>query len=171
MDRKLVSSTLLRHSLTMNYRLATLEDLPRLSESRWDHWVEDGELQAQLSRLEFSETFTRWLQPRLGVDWFVWCAMDSDQIVCQVYIHRIAKLPKPSSPTDAFGYVTSVYTKPNFRNQGVGRALLNEVQRWALSVDLEFLVLWPSDESVRFWQREQFIANDSLMYKVRPYVN
>lgn len=155
----------------MQYRLAKPEELPQLAAMRWALWLEDGDAPALQERDDFLQTFVAWLKPRLSSSWFVWCALDDGVIVSHIYIQRIEKLPKPSAPQDAYGYVTSVYTKPEYRNRGLGAELLDEVQRWALSVDLEFLVLWPSEASTRFWTRAGFTDNESLLHEIRPYIN
>jgi predicted GNAT family acetyltransferase len=38
-----------------------------------------------------------------------------------MYLHLIHKVPRPGkSPDPRFGWVTNVYTHPDFRNQGLG---------------------------------------------------
>ncbi len=155
----------------MDYRLAKLEELPQLARMRWALWLEDGQAPAQQDQRVFMESFVAWLEPRFLSSWFVWCAVDDDAVVSHIYIQRIEKLPKPSAPEDAFGYLTNVYTKPAFRNRGIGAALLQHVAPWALAANLEFLVLWPSETSTPFWTRAGFSDNASLLREIRPYLN
>ena len=45
------------------------------------------------------------------------------------------------------------------------------VLQWAGEQDLESLIVWPSETSVRFYQRAGFQgSSDMLEYAVRPYV-
>ncbi len=155
----------------MDYRLATEQDLPSLAHMRYEHWLEDGVDPAQTDESVFTQSFTDWLGPKLGTTWFVWCAFDGERLVCHMYIQRIEKLPKPSAISDAYGYVTNVYTQPKYRNKSIGTELLSRVKHWALAADLEFLVLWPSDASVPFWRRSNFKGNEALQAEVRPYIN
>ena len=147
----------------MEFRLAQSADLDQLARLRWQLWVEDGQDPAQLEQAKFSHEFATWLEQRLSSDWFVWCAIEGEVIVSHIYIQRIQKLPKPSAPLDAFGYVTSVFTQPDYRNKGIGSELLGFVKSWALASNLEFLVLWPSEKSVPFWHRADFSHNESLL--------
>lgn len=155
----------------MNFRLADSEEVQQLAYMRWDFWLEDGQDPPQSSRADFVECFSDWLLNRNGRNWFVWCALDNDTIVSHIYVQRVEKLPKPSATDDAFGYVTNVYTRPEYRSQGIGAELLGCVKTWALQNNLEFLVLWPSAESIPFWHRAEFSENESLLSKIRPYVN
>ena len=156
----------------MHYRLAKLDDLPQLASLRWSQWLEDGEDPALQQRDQFVEQFSAWMAPKLDSSWYLWCAFAQQTLVANIYIQRIEKLPKPSAPaTDAFGYVTGVYTRAEHRNQGIGAALMGQVGAWALETNLEFLVLWPSTASVPFWTRAGFSANESLLHRVRAYIN
>lgn len=155
----------------MEYRLANLKELNQLAVMRWELWLEDGEDPTQQERPEFLTEFITWLEPRLFASWFVWCAVEDGVVVSHIYIQRLEKLPKPSAPVDSFGYVTSVYTNPAYRNQGVGSELLKRVAGWALETNLEFLILWPSETSTAFWTRAGFSKNESLLLKIRPYLN
>jgi GNAT superfamily N-acetyltransferase len=85
-----------------------------------------------------------------------------------IYIQRVAKIPKPGKVRDAFGYVTNVYTKPPYRGRGMGAALLQRVKDWAQADDLEFLVVWPSEASGRFYERAGFKSTEAVEYSVRP---
>jgi GNAT superfamily N-acetyltransferase len=67
--------------------------------------------------------------------------------------------------------MTNVYTRPDYRGQGIGRKLLAHVVEWARAENLELLLVWPSDESVGFFDRAGFqqIA-DGMQLELRPYI-
>ena len=155
----------------MIFRLATVADLKQLAQMRWAYWVEGGSDPAKQDEQEFVSGFVEVIKTRLGQDWYVWCAVEDRKILSHVYVQRIQKVPKPSAPADTFGYVTNVYTRPSHRNDGIGSALMKHLKAWAHELDLEFLVLWPSEASLPFWRRMDFTADDPLVFEVRPYVN
>ncbi len=155
----------------MEFRLAKEFDLDQLARMRWNYWVEGGVDPAKQDEEIFVHHFVETFTTKLNKDWFVWCALEEDLILSHVYIQRILKVPKPSAPVDAFGYVTNVYTRPNHRNHGLGSQLMKHVKTWAQELDLEFLVLWPSEASIRFWNRIDFGTDDPLVHEIRPYVN
>ena len=48
---------------------------------------------------------------------------------------------------------------------------MTHVLAWATEQDLESLIVWPSEASVRFYERAGFRGSpDMLEYSVRPYV-
>lgn len=155
----------------MEIRLAEKTDLNQLARMRWEYWVEGGSDPAKLNEEAFVTRFVESLNSELNIDWFVWCAIEHDVVLSHVYIQQIQKVPKPSAPADAFGYITNVYTRPTHRNSGIGSEVMKHVKLWAQELDLEFLVLWPSESSMSFWHRIDFSADDPLVFEIRPYVN
>ena len=100
----------------------------------------------------------------------VWLAESDGEIIANIVVERIVKVPKPSKLDDCYGYVTNVHTREGYRNQGIGSKLLKHVKAWALEQDMEFLVVWPSERSVPFYKRAGFSAKDALEFEVRPYI-
>ncbi|MCU6793243.1 GNAT family N-acetyltransferase [Paenibacillus sp. WQ 127069] len=59
------------------------------------------------------------------------------------------KVPRPGKSPDAYyGYVTKVYTRPVFRNQGIGSQIHHAMENWSKENEVEFLILWPSSDNV-----------------------
>jgi GNAT superfamily N-acetyltransferase len=52
-----------------------------------------------------------------------------------------------------WGYVGNVFVVPERRNDGIGRALMEEIVSWAASNGLAHLRLAPSPRSVTFYER------------------
>ena len=155
----------------MEFRLAKHSDLNQLAHMRWEYWAEGGSDPQQQDQEGFVKGFVENLANQLNGNWYVWCAVEDEIILSHVYVQRVQKIPKPSAPADAFGYVTNVYTRPQHRNTGIGAQVMKRVKAWALEADLEFLVLWPSESSIPFWHRIGFAADDPLVLEIRPYVN
>jgi GNAT superfamily N-acetyltransferase len=58
---------------------------------------------------------------------------------------------------------------PEARNAGVGQELLTAIRDWARGVDLEILVVWPSERAYSFYERAGFRRHpDPLVLKLRP---
>ena len=155
----------------MEIRLAIKTDLNQLARMRWEYWVEGGSDPGKLDEETFRTIFVDNFKTRLNNDWFVWCAIEDGVVLSHVYIQQIQKVPKPSAPADAFGYISNVYTRPAHRNTGIGPEVMKQVKSWAQELDLEFLVLWPSESSISFWRRSDFSTDDPLVFGIRPYVN
>ena len=148
----------------MNFRTATDHDLEQLAAMRWDWRVEDASASPGMARETFVEECARFLSDGLrDGTWVYWLAEDGGRIAAHLFVHRIRKVPKPSRMADAIGYVTNVYTRPEYRGRRVGSALLQQVVSWAREEDLDVLVVWPSDESVRFYERSGFRSHNDIM--------
>ncbi len=153
-------------------RLAVVADLPVLAQMRWDFRMEDQAAASRHSQAEFLTAYIDFLQEGLATGrWAFWVAEVEGQVVAHMFVQIIPKVPKPNALADRFGYLTNVYTRPAFRNRGIGEVLLAAVQAWALAADLEMLVVWPSQRSSSFYQRAGFEAGESWEYSVRPEID
>ena len=154
------------------FRIAEEKDLNQLAQMRYEYWLEDGHENAERDKGNFIKKCEAFLREGLITkQWTYWIAIINGEIVSNIFVQRVIKVPKPSKLNDTFGYVTNVYTKPLYRDQGIGANLLINVQKWAKDQDLEFLISWPSEDSIRFYQRAGFLSTEAMEYSVRPYVN
>jgi GNAT superfamily N-acetyltransferase len=154
------------------YRMATEADVDDLALMRWDFRLEEAPGATRHDRATFLEACAAFLRQGLAEQrWTYWVAQQDSQIISHIYIQRVPKVPKPNRLDDALGYVTNVYTRPAYRGQGIGTQLMTHVLAWAREQDLESLIVWPSETSVRFYARAGFQgSSDMLEYEVRPYI-
>jgi len=155
----------------MKYRIATERDFPQLAQLHWEFRHEDGSEQSVVSHDEFIEACTAFLKRSSESGYHTyWIAEHDNEIIAQVFVHKIDLVPRPCKIQDQFGYITNNYTKPAYRNQGIGTALMNQVVQWAKDEDFEVLIVYPSDEAVTFYARSGFKAeNDVMELKLREY--
>jgi len=52
--------------------------------------------------------------------------------------------------------MTNVYTIPEYRGQGIGSELLSNINEWANEQKYEFIIVWPSDEGVSFYNKNGY---------------
>ena len=154
----------------MMYRVAEAADLTALSEMRWEWRANEDRGAAVVSKDEFVEACTEFLKEGLNDgSWTYWLAEQDGEIISNIFIQRVAKVPKPNRLHDELGYLTNVYTKPAYRGRGTGADLLKRVVKWAADEDLELLIVWPDQERVGFYQRHGFKSGNEVMeYLLRP---
>jgi GNAT superfamily N-acetyltransferase len=154
------------------YRVAVEADADELALMRWDFRLEEAPGATRHDQATFLNACTAFLRQGLAEQrWTYWIAQQDTQIVSHIFIQRVAKVPKPNRLDDALGYVTNVYTRPAYRGQGIGTQLMTHVLAWAREQDLESLIVWPSETSIRFYERAGFQGTtDMLEYIVRPYI-
>lgn len=152
--------------------MAVEPDLPQLAQLRWDFRAEDGTELPVVSREEFLDVCLAFLRQGLAGGYHTyWLAEVAGLIIAHVFVHRIDLVPRPCQLRDRFGYVTNNYTRPAYRNQGIGAELMRHVAEWARAEDFELLIVYPSEEAVTFYQRAGFRAeNDVMELPLRPFV-
>ncbi|MGO4696831.1 GNAT family N-acetyltransferase [Paenibacillus sp. 2TAB26] len=147
-------------------RLATLEDIDELVRMRWE-FSEEENCDITLNYEEFHQTCYEFLVKAMkSGDWYIWVAEDSGSIVSHMYLQLIHKVPRPGkSPDPYYGYVTNVYTRPAFRNQGIGSDIQLAMEHWSKENKVEFLLVWPSSNSVQFYSKNGFFRCEEAMEK------
>lgn len=147
----------------MIYRLANEDDLEILAHMRWQHEHEEGS-QSEISKTEFINYCKQFLLNGLkNGTWVYWVAEDNGIIIANIYINRIRKVPKPHKLFAEIGYVTNVHTRAEYRNKGIGTELLLKVKHWAAENKIELLFVWPSEKSVKFYERQGFTNQNEIM--------
>lgn len=139
------------------YRLASVDDVAQLADMRWD-FTTDGSGRAGEVYKAFKQHCTTFLTRAIGSgQWAIWVAeAHSNEIVSNIYLQVVEKVPKPERLQNVFVYMTNVYTRPEWRGQGVGGRLLREACAWSRENDLDFVIVWPSEEAVAFYSRQGF---------------
>ncbi len=152
--------------MTATIRTATAADLPALAELRRAFTFEDPEPLAT-SREDFEQAFEEIVGEGIASGrWTIWLAEAEGEIVSHAYVGLIEKIPRPTREDRWIGYLTNVYTRPEHRGEGVGAALLERVTGWATEEDVELLVVWPSEESLAFYERAGFRSGrDPLVWE------
>lgn len=148
----------------MNSRLARKEDVEQLIKMRWDFTIEFDKSKAEESYDDFREIFKAFLDGALkSRQWFIWVAEEDGNIVSHIYVELIQKVPRPGQTTHPFAYMTNVYTVPEYRNQGTGSELLRSVNNWVDENSFEFVIVWPSEDSINFYKKNGYILSKEPM--------
>jgi len=147
----------------MNFRMATEKDINLLAEMRWIHsYNKDSDFNVPKEEFlkECSEFLIMGMQ--LG-NWVYWIAEENGEIISNLSIQRIRKVPKPHKLYAEIGYITNVHTRKEYRNKGVGTQLLQEAVEWSRNIGIELLFLWPSEKSVSYYKRKGFSVENEML--------
>lgn len=146
-------------------RLATWDDRDKLVQMRWDFSEEDNKSGTNFE--EFQLICRAFLVNALsGSNWKIWVAEVDGEIVSHMYLQLIHKVPRPGKSSDPyFGYVTNVYTRPSYRSKGLGTKIHQAMEQWSKEHGVEFLILWPSTNSVDFYERNEFARSEEALEK------
>jgi len=157
--------------LELDLRPARKADFLQLSELRWEvRAAGDGEIPA-VTRAEFVSFCTGFLTRSLADGrQAIFVGVQDDLVISQISIHRVALFPRPAKLDDSMGIITENYTRPNYRNRGIGSRLLNYAIEWSREQDFELLIVYPSKQAVPFYKRAGFsIENEVMELRLREY--
>jgi len=145
--------------MSIHYQIAGTADLPVLADLRWRLCHEDRAETGD--RAGFIDTFIRQVPAGDASAPIVhWLARQDGRVIAALSVVRVAKLPAPDDLAGEWGYLTNVFVLSNYRNRGIGSALLAAVVDWARSQRLELLAVWPSERSFPFYFRAGFRRGD-----------
>jgi GNAT superfamily N-acetyltransferase len=138
-------------------RLASKDDIEQLVEMRRDFTFEDVKSNEEIARPEYEDDCRAFLSEAISSGrWHIWVAEMDGKIIAHNFLALIDKVPRPISENARIAYLTNVYTRPDFRGQGIGAELIRAAQADAREASVELVIVWPSDESVEFYKREGF---------------
>ncbi|GAA0600324.1 GNAT family N-acetyltransferase [Virgibacillus siamensis] len=142
----------------MNIRLAKTKDIYQLINMRWDFTIEYDESKEKESYDDFKKECRSFLNDALNSrQWFIWVAEENEKIISHIYIELIHKVPRPGRITYPFAFMTNVYTIPEYRNKGVGGKVLSSVNKWVKENNYEFVIVWPSEESINYYKKKGYV--------------
>jgi len=128
---------------------------------RRDFTFEDGGHGEGMSRTGYEADCAAFLEDAIcGGRWNIWVAEQNERIVAHVFVALVDKVPRPVRENSKIAYLTNVYTRPSFRGKGIGAKLMERAREAAREADVELMIVWPSKESLSFYEREGFTAPD-----------
>jgi GNAT superfamily N-acetyltransferase len=147
----------------MIVRPARPEDAGAMARLRWEFRSAVG--QPEETAGAFVERCRQWMSERLagGGSWRGWVAEEDGQIVGTIWLNLIEKLPNPGTEPEHHAYVSSVYVRPAFRRKGTGSALLAAALDACRGLEVDAVILWPTQESRSLYARHGFAVRDDLM--------
>lgn len=129
---------------TITYRVTTPDDIETLAALRWEMEVERQP--ATVTRAEFVAAYSAAARSEIEQGTHqAWLAeVDGEAIAGAVLVWWLAP-PNMQHLRRRRGVVTSVYTRPAYRRQGVARQLMRRLIDHARAQGIHRLILWASD--------------------------
>ena len=108
---------------------------------------------------EFTDRMAAWISSE-GDRRTTWLAWIGAEAVGMASLLEYRRMPRPGRPDSRWGYLSNMFVGEEFRNRGIGSALLSAVIVTSEERRYARLVLSPSEEALRFYQRAGFIVPD-----------
>ncbi|RMI29448.1 GNAT family N-acetyltransferase [Nocardia stercoris] len=146
-------------------RVADADDLAtlRLLRRRWTEENSGGPVTDD----DFDERFDRWLGTESSRR-TIFLAEVGDQAVGMVNLTLFERMPQPGRPASRWGYLGNAFVLADYRNRGIGTALLTALVAYADESGCARIVLSPTEPSLSFYQRAGFGPATMLLARVRP---
>jgi GNAT superfamily N-acetyltransferase len=140
-------------------RRAEDADLPATARLRRESTVEQDGDRADPS---FEERFSAWYA-RESSRRIMWLAEVDGRMVGAVNLAVFERMPRPGRAPSRWGYLGNAFVLAAYRNQGIGRQLLDAVLGYASENGFARVVLSPTERAVPFYERAGFGPADALM--------
>jgi len=113
----------------------------------------------------FVERCGTWMQEHLRPEsgWKCWIAEFEQAAVGNVWAQRVEKIPNPVAESECYLYLTNLYVREELRRHGIGSMLLSAALAWSRSVQVQAVILWPTERSKLFYVRHGFSEAHELM--------
>ncbi len=141
-----------------------MDDLPAFISLRIRQLIEEGAREDADLRPALMDYYLRHLADGTFVSWL---ALDGEKIVGTSGMSFVEKPPYFSCPTGRIGLLSSMYTEPAYRRQGIARELLSRVVEEARKHGCGAVQITASDMGVRLYTAFGFEKNKNFMqYKL-----
>lgn len=146
------------------YRKLTEKDLETFISMRITQLREEG----ATDEMDLSPALMDYYQRHLANGTFVsWLALDGDKIIGTSGMSFVEKPPYFGCPTGRIGLLSSMYTNPDYRRQGIARELLRRVVEEARAYGCGTVQITASDMGVLLYSDFGFVKNKNFMqYKL-----
>ena len=146
------------------YRKLTENDLETFINMRITQLREEG----ATDEMDLYPALMDYYQRHLANGTFVsWLAMDGDKIIGTSGMSFVEKPPYFGCPTGRIGLLSSMYTNPDYRRQGIARELLRRVVEEARAYGCGTVQITASDMGVLLYSNFGFVKNKNFMqYKL-----
>ena len=146
------------------YRKLTENDLETFINMRINQLREEG----ATDEMDLSPALMDYYQRHLANGTFVsWLALDGDSIIGTSGMSFVEKPPYFGCPTGRIGLLSSMYTNPDYRRQGIAKELLRRVVEEARAYGCGTVQITASDMGVLLYSDFGFVKNKNFMqYKL-----
>lgn len=147
----------------MRKRLATPNDIPILVELRKQQLIDEGLPPVSIKMdidMELSDYFTSAISDGTFISW----VMDNDgEIIATSGVCFYALPPNFSNPSGKIAYITNMYTKPEYRRNGIATELLDMVIGEAKKRGYKVIRLHTSEYGKSIYIKSGFADSDGYM--------
>ncbi len=149
----------------MDIRFAEEKDYRQLAEMKWIHCGEDDNDYNEhnldgVEKQDFINEFIVFLREHR--EYKIFTAEQAGIILSAMFVYIIPKTPKPNGHAKYIAYLTNVFTLREYRNKGIGTALLSKVKDHLTEIQCELVFAFPAENSVHWYERNGFYNKNEI---------
>ena len=127
-------------------RAAHTVDIPQLVRARLDFLRALGYTIQPEDEPQAAQQINAFLSDHLERDIFAWIALEDQTLAAAGFLQVIEVMWQPMAPRGRYGRIINILTLPEYRHQGLARAIMLELIRKARELNLAYLDLDASPE-------------------------
>lgn len=147
--------------MAISYRRLTEKELDCFINIRINQLREEGAKEEIDLTPALIDYYTRHMQDGTFVSWL---AFDGDKIIGTSGMSFVEKPPYFGCPSGKVGLLSSMFTNPEYRRQGIARELLSRVVNDAREYGCGTVQITASDMGVKLYTDFGFVHNNNFMH-------
>ena len=147
--------------MAISYRRLTEKELDCFINMRINQLREEGAKEEIDLTPALKDYYTRHMQDGTFVSWL---AFDGDKIIGTSGMSFVEKPPYFGCPSGKMGLLSSMFTNPEYRRQGIARELLSRVVNDARKYGCGTVQITASDMGVKLYTDFGFVHNNNFMH-------
>lgn len=145
---------------------ATIDDIDALVQLRLDYLTEDYGSLTDDQIIKIRSSLPDYYKNHLNKDLHVYVAREKNIVSC-CFLLVTEKPANPSFINGRTGCVLNVYTKPEYRNQGIARKLMEQLVSDANKLQLDYIELKSTDEGYSLYKSLGFQDVESKYHNMK----
>ena len=148
-----------------SFRLATLDDIQKLVELRIK-FIKEVRIDAPTDGLdEYREVMSNYLKKEMSSGNFIaWLAITNKEIIATSGLITIQRQPQLWNMSGQEVYIMNMYTKPEWRREGIGTAILEKLIDEARNRGVEAIKLHATPMGKALYEKRGFKMAHPEMY-------
>ena len=150
-------------------REATVADANQITHHRAQMFTDIGKATPE-SIAAMAAVYPAWIQDQFAKDSYKgWFAQAPDGTTiggAGVWLH--SHVPNPSDPSPQIAHVIDVYVAPDFRRQGIARALMDTVVDWCAAAGYRVVTLNASNAGRPLYETLGFTSTNFMQKNIPP---
>ncbi|TET29452.1 MAG: GNAT family N-acetyltransferase [Candidatus Heimdallarchaeota archaeon] len=146
-------------------RLATKDDIQQIVELRIE-FIKEVRLEYPKDRVdEYREVMSNYLEKEMSSGNFIaWLAIANNGIIATSGLITIQRVPQLWNMSGKEAYIMNMYTKPKWRNKGIGTAILEKLVEEAKNRDIIAIKLYATPMGKPLYEKRGFKVGQPEMY-------